>query len=126
MARLPKVGGDDNSWGTILNNYLSVSHKSDGKLLPSAVSESGALLADISSSASDIKNLGTQAAGSSGRVADASHVHAMPRLDQVSAPTAAVGLNGQRVSNVATPSSASDAATRQYVDQLLAVAIALG
>lgn len=27
---LPTVGGDDNSWGTMLNNYLGVSHTADG------------------------------------------------------------------------------------------------
>jgi hypothetical protein len=32
MARLPIPGGDNNTWGTILNDYLSVSHNSDGTL----------------------------------------------------------------------------------------------
>jgi len=32
MARLPKVGGDDGSWGVILNNYLAQSHNDDGTL----------------------------------------------------------------------------------------------
>lgn len=32
MARLPQVGGDDGNWGTILNNFLSVEHESDGSL----------------------------------------------------------------------------------------------
>lgn len=31
-ARLPVVGGDGDSWGTILNDFLSVSHNSDGTL----------------------------------------------------------------------------------------------
>ncbi|MFZ1459085.1 MAG: hypothetical protein WAT17_04360 [Candidatus Saccharimonadales bacterium] len=30
MSRLPVVGSDDNSWGTVLNDYLSVAHNSDG------------------------------------------------------------------------------------------------
>lgn len=32
MARLPVPGSDDNNWGTILNDYLSVEHNTDGTL----------------------------------------------------------------------------------------------
>jgi len=37
MARLPTPGGDSGNWGTILNEFLEVSHQSDGTLknLPS-------------------------------------------------------------------------------------------
>lgn len=38
------------------------------------------------------------------------------RLDQISAPTAAVSLNSQRITNLAEPSGAQDAATKNYVD----------
>jgi hypothetical protein len=37
------------------------------------------------------------------------------RLDQLGAPTVAVGLNGQRLTNLADPTQAQDAATRAYV-----------
>lgn len=37
MARLPIVGGDNNNWGTILNDYLSQSINSDGTLNSTAV-----------------------------------------------------------------------------------------
>ena len=30
MARLPIVGGDDDTWGTLLNEFLQVEHASDG------------------------------------------------------------------------------------------------
>lgn len=30
MARLPIPGGDDGSWGDILNNFLRIEHNSDG------------------------------------------------------------------------------------------------
>lgn len=30
MARLPIPGGDDGTWGDILNNFLSIEHNSDG------------------------------------------------------------------------------------------------
>jgi hypothetical protein len=40
--RLPKVGGDDGDWGTILNDFLEVSLSSSGTLNTSAVSSAGA------------------------------------------------------------------------------------
>lgn len=46
---------------------------------------------------------------------------AMPgnyRLDQITAPTAPVSMNSQRLSNLATPTQATDAATKAYVDGL--------
>ena len=33
MARLPQPGSDDNVWGAILNDYLSVEHAGDGTLM---------------------------------------------------------------------------------------------
>lgn len=41
------------------------------------------------------------------------------RLDQLAAPTAAVSLNSQRITNLADPTSAQDAATKTYVDNLI-------
>lgn len=38
MAQLPTVGGDNNTWGTILNEYLSVSLNTDGTIKAAAVS----------------------------------------------------------------------------------------
>lgn len=32
MSRLPTPGGDDNTWGTILNDFLSIEHNTDGSL----------------------------------------------------------------------------------------------
>lgn len=34
---LPTVGGDNNSWGTILNNFLLVAHNTDGTLRDTAL-----------------------------------------------------------------------------------------
>jgi len=42
VARLPNPGGDDGSWGSILNDYLAQSHNADGTLKPSAVDTAGA------------------------------------------------------------------------------------
>ena len=37
-VRLPVPGSDDGSWGTLLNDFLKVSHATDGTLKPAAVS----------------------------------------------------------------------------------------
>ncbi|HSD56516.1 MAG TPA: glycosyl hydrolase family 28-related protein [Candidatus Saccharimonadales bacterium] len=42
MARLPIPGSDDGSWGTILNDFLTVSHNADGTLKSAEVSAAGA------------------------------------------------------------------------------------
>lgn len=42
------------------------------------------------------------------------------RLDQFAAPTAAVAFGSQRLTGVATPTSGTDAANRQYVDDTVA------
>lgn len=40
----------------------------------------------------------------------------LPRLDQFAAPTAPVSFNGQKITNLADPTAATDAATKAYVD----------
>jgi hypothetical protein len=32
MARLPQPGGDDGTWGDLLNEFLNVEHNADGTL----------------------------------------------------------------------------------------------
>jgi len=41
VARLPNPGGDDGTWGGILNSFLQVAHDTDGSLLGSAISHAG-------------------------------------------------------------------------------------
>jgi hypothetical protein len=64
----------------------------------------------LDTTSADIQPLGTQAAGATGKAADASHVHAMPRLDQVATPTAAVALGTQKITGLASGTAATDAA----------------
>jgi hypothetical protein len=44
MARLPIPGGDDDTWGEVLNNFLRIEHNSDGtqKILSIAKGGTGA------------------------------------------------------------------------------------
>lgn len=47
MARLPNPGGDDNTWGGILNTFLQVAHNNDGTLkasLQGAIAPAGTTL----------------------------------------------------------------------------------
>lgn len=57
MARLPTPGGDVGDWGNVLNDFLSVSHNSDGTLQGGAVTSAGAL--GKSNNFSDVANVVT-------------------------------------------------------------------
>src|ERR1035437_9832298 len=39
-ARLPNIDGDENDWGTVLNDFLDVSHNADGTLQSGIVADS--------------------------------------------------------------------------------------
>ena len=60
--------------------------------------------------------LGTAATGTSTRYARADHVHAMPTLSQVGAPSADVSMNSFKITGLAAPTADTDAATKLYVD----------
>jgi hypothetical protein len=62
--------------------------------------------------------LGTAAVGTSTRYARADHVHAMPTLNQVGAPTADVGFNNFKITSLADPTNDQDAANKRYVDSV--------
>lgn len=44
MTRLPTPGGDDGTWGDILNTYLEIAHNADGSLKTAAVTTAGSEL----------------------------------------------------------------------------------
>ena len=64
--------------------------------------------------------LGTAAAGTSPKFSKSDHVHAMPTLSQVGAPTADVSVNNFKLTNVADPTSDQDATNKRYVDNAVA------
>lgn len=55
MARLPIVGGDDESWGDILNNFLLVEHNADGTQKTLGLAQGGTGATDASTA---LTNLG--------------------------------------------------------------------
>jgi hypothetical protein len=48
MARLPTPGGDDGTWGQVLNDFLAQAHASDGTIKSGAVSATSIQDATIS------------------------------------------------------------------------------
>lgn len=70
MSRLPTPGADDNIWGSVLNDYLSVEHYSDGTLkkgadIAQAKADASQALSDAAaaqSAASQAQTAATQAA----------------------------------------------------------------
>jgi len=40
MSRLPNPGSDEGTWGTVLNDFLSVAHSSDGNIAANAITAS--------------------------------------------------------------------------------------
>lgn len=56
-AQLPTPGGDAGTWGNILNEFLLVSHNSDGTLQGSAITEAGGLTSSQVGAASGVASL---------------------------------------------------------------------
>lgn len=56
MARLPIPGGDREAWGTILNDFLSISHNPDGSLKSNAVTSDNISDGSIAPAALDSSN----------------------------------------------------------------------
>jgi hypothetical protein len=136
VTTIPALSGDVTSSGS--SNATTVA-KISGISLPSSAPTSGNVLTATSgtatawstpaagvmldSTAADIQPLGTQTAGSSGKAADASHIHTMPRLDQVNAPTAAVALNSQKITGLANGTAPTDAAAYGQVPNVSTTAV---
>lgn len=115
MARLPNPGGDDNTWGQILNDYLLVSHDADGTLKADAVDASSIQAGSIGdtqvSSISQSKVAGLPAALSS-KASDSAVVH----------NTGNESVDGVKTFTsspiVPTPTTNTEAANKAYVDSV--------
>ncbi|HEV2412550.1 MAG TPA: glycosyl hydrolase family 28-related protein [Candidatus Saccharimonadales bacterium] len=57
MTRLPNPGGDNGTWGNVLNSFLEVSLNSDGTLQTSAITKAGGLTTQSSGAANGIATL---------------------------------------------------------------------
>ena len=78
MSRLPTVGGDDNTWGNILNDFLDQAHNADGTLQGSAVSAAGAEMTSNKGSAggyAPLDNTGKVPSANLPAITDSNAVH---------------------------------------------------
>ena len=73
----------------------------------------GLVTAGADLAATDIPSL------SSSKISDFDTSVRLSRLDQMAAPTAAVSMGSQRITNVAAPVGANDAVTKSYADALV-------
>jgi hypothetical protein len=94
MARLPQPGSDENTWGTILNDYLSTSHTSSGELKPNIVGNDQ--LADNAVNAAIIADDSIIEANLAPAVRTKLNMTAgTPALDDISDVTITSAANGQ-------------------------------
>lgn len=88
MARLPVPGSDDGQWGTVLNDFLSQSHATDGTLKPTAVSGTGAAmttnnLSDLSDAAVARTNLSVPQSSGFAKITVGTTAPASPAIGDV-------------------------------------------
>lgn len=108
-ARLPAVGGDDNDWGTILNEFLEVSHNGDGTLQTSAMTAAGAITSvngkmptsgSVTLAASDVSALAASQLGQANGVAALDSNGFVPTAQLQNPVTAVLTDKGGQVLNV--------------------------
>ena len=92
MSRLPTVGGDDNTWGNILNDFLGVEHNSDGTQKTLGVTKGGTGATDA---ATALSNLGGETPADAQAKADA----AQSAAEAASIPASALDTDNTLAAN---------------------------
>ena len=92
MSRLPTPGGDDNTWGSILNDFLSVEHNSDGTQKTLPITEGGTGATDANTART---NLGAESPSGAQAKADA----AQSAAEAASIPASALDTDNTLAAN---------------------------
>jgi hypothetical protein len=104
------LSGDVSGSGTTAITVTLASVGTAGTYTKVTTDAKGRVTSGTTLSASDIPTL------TAAKISDFDTQVRTNRLDQMSAPTAAVALNSQRITGLADPTGAQDAATKAYVD----------
>jgi len=104
------VSGDASGSGTTAITLTLASVGTAGTYTKVTTDAKGRVTAGTTLAASDIPTL------TAAKISDFDTQVRTNRLDQMAVPTAAVSLNSQRITGLATPSADTDAATKGYVD----------
>jgi len=105
------ISGDASGSGTTsISLTLANSGVSAGTTSGITVDAKGRITAITGLAASDIPSL------TAAKISDFDSTVQANRLDEMANPTGSVDLNSQKITNLATPTAASDAATKGYVD----------
>jgi hypothetical protein len=133
MSRLPQPGADEGAWGTVLNDFLLVSHAADGTLQASAIPDGSVTLTKLSQAYIPVSQKsapsGVASLDSSGYVPTAQ----IPALAQYATDTAVVHLAGTETvaglktfslpPQVPVPTQPGEAANKQYIDTAIISAV---
>jgi len=109
VSRLPVVGQDDDIWGEILNDFLTVEHNNDGTL-----KKAGSIASAVQSVNGENGPTITLTAGDVGAATDSAVVH------KTGAETVAGVKTFSSSPIVPTPTASGEAANKTYVDSVVA------